>query len=98
MIRKKIKELSIKGQVLSKPTDSLKEPYILEFLDLKEENSYSESDLEKTIINKLENFLLELGKGFLFVGRQQRIILEDDNFRVGLAFYNRFLKCFVLID
>lgn len=93
-----IKELSRKGQVVTKPIDTIKEPYILNFLGLEEKDKYTESDLETAIINKLEHFLTELGKGFLFVGRQQRIIIEDEHFHVDLVFYNRLLQCFVLID
>lgn len=93
-----IKELSAKGQIISKPIDMLKEPYILEFLGLKEETIYTETELESAIINKLENFLLELGKGFLFQSRQQRISFDGKNFYIDLVFYNRILKCFVLID
>ncbi len=68
------------------------------FLGLEEKTSYNESDLESAIINKIEQFLVELGKGFLFVGRQQRITIEDDYYHVDLVFYNRLLRCFVLID
>ncbi len=93
-----IKELSRKGQVVTKPIDTIKEPYVLDFLGLEEKDRYTESDLETAIINKLEHFLTELGKGFLFVGRQQRITIEDEHFYVDLVFYNRLLQCFVLID
>lgn len=93
-----IKELSRKGQFISKPSDTIKEPYVLDFLGLEERDKYTESDLETAIINKLEHFLTELGKGFLFVGRQQRITIEDEHFYVDLVFYNRLLQCFVLID
>ena len=93
-----IKELSRKGQVVTQPIDTIKEPYVLDFLGLEEKDKYTESDLETAIINKLENFLTELGKGFLFVGRQQRITIEDEHFYVDLVFYNRLLQCFVLID
>lgn len=93
-----IKELSKKGQVVTKPIDTIKEPYVLDFLGLEEKDKYTESDLETAIINKLEHFLTELGKGFLFVGRQQRITIEDEHFYVDLVFYNRLLQCFVLID
>lgn len=93
-----INELSRKGQVVTKPIDTIKEPYILDFLGLEEKDKYTESDLETAIINKLEHFLTELGKGFLFVGRQQRITIEDEHFYVDLVFYNRLLQCFVLID
>ena len=93
-----IKELSRKGHVVTKPIDTIKEPYVLDFLGLEEKDKYTESDLETAIINKLEHFLTELGKGFLFVGRQQRITIEDEHFYVDLVFYNRLLQCFVLID
>lgn len=93
-----IKELSRKGQVITKPIDTIKEPYVLDFLGLDEKDKYTESDFETAIINKLEHFLTELGKGFLFVGRQQRITIEDEHFYVDLVFYNRLLQCFVLID
>ncbi len=94
----KVKELSEKGLVLEKPKDAIKDPYVLEFLGLPERNEYSESQLEQEIINKLEHFLLELGNGFTFVARQKRISLDDTHFRIDLVFYNRILKCFVLID
>lgn len=96
--KKSVKELSEKGQLITKPIDTIKEPYVLDFLGLEEHEKYSESDLETAIINKLEHFLKELGKGFLFVGRQQRITIEDEYFYVDLVFYNRLLQCFVLID
>lgn len=90
--------LSQKGQILDNPIDALKSPYVLEFLNLNEDSRYSENDLETAIIDKLEQFMLELGKGFLFEGRQKRITLNGDHFYIDLAFYNRLLKCFVLID
>jgi len=93
-----VKELSRKGQVITKPIDTIKEPYVLDFLGLEEREKYTESDLETAIINKLEHFLMELGKGFLFVGRQQRITIEDEHYHVDLVFYNRLLQSFVLID
>lgn len=96
--KKEIKKLSQKGQVIERPTDALKSHYVLEFLGLEEAESYSESDLETAIINKLENFMLELGNGFLFEGRQRRFTFEGDSFFVDLVFYNRLLKCFVLFD
>ncbi len=80
------------------PEDSLKNPYILEFLGLDESKKYSESELEQKIIDNLEHFLLELGKGFTFVGRQQRFTFEEQHFFVDLVFYNRLLKCFVVVD
>jgi predicted nuclease of restriction endonuclease-like (RecB) superfamily len=80
------------------PEDIIKDPYILEFLGLEEETKYSESDIEQAIINKLEQFLLELGKGFAFIGRQQRFTFDERHFFVDLVFYNRLLQCFVLVD
>lgn len=96
--KEKVRLLSQKGQVLDNPSDLIKQPYILEFLGLKEETAYSESELEHSIISRIENFLLELGKGFLFEARQKRITFESQNFYVDLVFYNRLLRCYVLID
>lgn len=96
--KEKIKELSEKGLVFEKPKDAIKDPYILEFIGLPEHTNYSESDLEQELINKLEHFLLELGNGFTFVARQKRISFDEKHFRIDLVFYNRILKCFVLID
>jgi predicted nuclease of restriction endonuclease-like (RecB) superfamily len=94
----KVKELGKKGQVIQKPSDAVKDPYILEFLNLHEKDFYSENDFEQAIINKLQGFLLELGKGFLFVDRQKRIKMDGDDYSIDLVFYNRILRCFVLID
>ncbi|WP_395053646.1 YhcG family protein [Flavobacterium sp.] len=93
-----ILKLSEKGQIIEKSKYIIKDPYILEFLGLPELHHYSESELEQEIINKLENFLLELGHGFAFVARQQRITFDDKHFRIDLVFYNRVLRSFVLID
>ena len=96
--KEEIKALANKGQLLEKPKDLIKDPYILEFIGLPEHAKYSESDLEQKIIDKLEHFLLELGTGFTFVARQKRISFDDKHFRIDLVFYNRLLNCFVLID
>mgnify|MGYP000166839786 CR=1 FL=1 len=96
--KKEVKQLSRKGQIIEKPDDMLKNPYVLEFLGLDEKAKYSESDLESAIIDKLERFLLELGKGFLFEARQKRFTFDEDHFFVDLVFYNRLLRCYVLID
>ena len=96
--KEKLKELSVKGKIIEKAQDIIKDPYILEFLGLDEKSDYSENKLETEIIDKLEMFLLELGKGFTFVGRQVRFTFDERHFRVDLVFYNRLLKCFVLID
>lgn len=93
-----IKQLAEKGQILEKPSDLLKDPYILEFLDLPEQHQYTESDLETAIIDKLKHFLLELGKGFTFVARQFRMTIDEKHFKADLVFFNRLLKCFVVID
>ena len=84
-------------KILVKPRDLIKDPYVFEFLDLPEHN-YRESELENSLIEKLEHFLLELGKGFAFIGQQYRITLDNTHFYVDLVFYHRILKCFVLID
>jgi predicted nuclease of restriction endonuclease-like (RecB) superfamily len=94
----KVKELGKKGQVIIKPSDAVKDPYILEFLDLQIQDSYSENDLETALINKIEHFLQELGKGFLFLHRQKRIKMDGDDYRIDLVFYHRILRCFVLFD
>jgi predicted nuclease of restriction endonuclease-like (RecB) superfamily len=96
--KKSVKQLGKKGQIIEKPTDALKHHTVLEFLDLKEDESYTESDLENEIISKLEHFMMELGKGFLFEGRQKRFTFEGDSFYVDLVFYNRLLRCYVLLD
>lgn len=96
--KKAIKILSEKGQIIEKAKDSLKDPYILEFIGLPENEKFSESEFEQKIIDKLEHFLLELGKGFTFVGRQVRFTFDEEHFRVDLVFYNRLLQCFVVID
>ena len=93
-----IRELARKGQHISKPQDLLKEPYVLEFLGLQERAGYSESDLESAIVTHIENFLLELGKGFLFEARQKRFTFDEEHFFVDLVLYNRLLRCYVLID
>ena len=94
---KEIQLLSQEGQIIEKPEDIMKEPYILEFLGL-ENKQFTETELETKIIDNLEHFLLELGKGFAFMGRQKRFSFENRHFYVDLVFYNRLLKCFVLID
>ncbi len=93
-----VRKLAAEGQIVTRPEDILKEPYVLEFLGLDEKASYSESDLEQAIIDRIERFLLELGKGFLFEARQKRFTFEEDHFYVDLVFYNRLLRCYVLID
>lgn len=91
-------KLAKKGQILEKGKDLIKDPYILEFLGLPEEKIYTEQMLEKKIIENLQAFLLELGKGFAFIGNQYRITLNNNHFYIDLVFYHRILKCFVIID
>jgi len=93
-----ILELAKQGQIIQQPTDIIREPCVLEFLKIPEPYHLSESDLEARLINHLQQFLLELGKGFAFIGRQYRITLANRNHYVDLVFYHRILKCFVLID
>jgi len=90
--------LSKQGQIVQQPTDIIREPYVLEFLKIPEPYHLTETDLEKRLIDHLQHFLLELGKGFAFIGRQYRITLGNRNHYVDLVFYHRILKCFVLID
>ncbi|MBI2667050.1 DUF1016 domain-containing protein [Candidatus Woesearchaeota archaeon] len=91
-------KLSKKGQLVEKPADAIKEPYILEFLGLEESLKYSENEVESLIISKLKDFILELGRDFLFVDRQKRITIGNRHYRIDLIFYHRILKCFVLVD
>ena len=96
--KSKIEELSKKGNSLQQAQDIIKDPFVLEFLDIKENTNYLESDLEKNILEHLKEFLLELGKGFAFIGNQVRITIDNEHFYPDLVFYNRILKCFVIID
>ena len=96
--KKGVTQLAQKGQIIENPLDIIKDPYILEFLNLPEQHQYSENDLETAIIDKLAHFLLELGKGFTFVGRQVRFTFDEKQYKVDLVFFNRLLKCFVVLD
>ena len=93
-----VMRLAKEGQVVEKPSDILKDPVVLEFIGLKADASYSESDLEGAIISRLQDFLLEMGKGFLFEARQKRFTFEERHFYVDLVLYNRLLQCYVLVD
>jgi predicted nuclease of restriction endonuclease-like (RecB) superfamily len=93
-----IRDLARHGQHVANPQDLLKDPYVLEFLGLEEKTRYSEADLESAIVTHIENFLLELGKGFLFESRQKRFTFDEEHFFVDLVFYNRLLRAYVLID
>lgn len=94
----KVYRLALEGQKVEKAEDAVKDPYVLEFLGLKELPEYSESELESRIIDHLQQFLLELGTGFAFIGRQVRFTFDEEHFMVDLVFYNRLLRCFVLFD
>lgn len=94
----KVYRLALEGQTIESPKDVVKDPYVLEFLGLPELPSYSETELESRIIDHLQQFLLELGTGFAFVGRQERFTFDEEHFMVDLVFYNRLLRCFVLFD
>lgn len=96
--KNKVYQLAVEGQKVELPKDAVKDPYVLEFLGLPEFPSYSETELESRIIDHLQQFLLELGTGFAFVGRQKRFTFDEEHFIVDLVFYNRLLSCFVLFD
>jgi predicted nuclease of restriction endonuclease-like (RecB) superfamily len=91
-------QLATQGQIIQQPTDVFKDPVVIEFLGLPESPRLTESDLETALIGNLQAFLLELGKGFAFVSRQERITLDDDHFYIDLVFYHTILKCYILID
>lgn len=96
--KQEVYRLSTEGKITEKPKDVVKDPYVLEFLGLPQLPEYSETELESKIIDHLQQFLLELGTGFAFVGRQVRFTFEEEHFIVDLVFYNRLLRCFVLFD
>lgn len=96
--RDKVARLALEGQTIESPEDAVKDPYVLEFLGLPELPEYSETELETKVIDHLQKFLLELGTGFAFIGRQVRFTFNEEHFRVDLVFYNRLLRCFVLFD
>ena len=96
--KQKVLELSKQGQIIEKPEDILKEPYVLEFLGIPENKPAKESDLEKKLLERIEDFLLELGRGFMFVGTQQRVTIGNVHHHVDMVFYNKLLKAYVLID
>ena len=90
--------LAREGQVIEKPEDILREPYVFEFTGLPQLPVYGEGDLEEALVNNLSQFFLELGKGFTYVGRQQKLVIAGRTYKVDLVFYHRILKCFVLVD
>ena len=96
--KKGVRAMARKGLQVSAPADVMKDPVVLEFLEMQERSHWHERDLEQALIDKMQMFLLELGKGFCFVGRQKRISIDGDHFYIDLVFYNRLLQCFVLVD
>lgn len=96
--KNKVMRLAEKGQIIEKSEDVIKNPIVLEFVGLEPNSSYSETKLENAIISKLQTFLLEMGRGFLFEARQKRFTFDEDNFYVDLVLYNRILQCYVLVD
>ncbi|GIJ95005.1 hypothetical protein CAPN002_22230 [Capnocytophaga stomatis] len=96
--KNKVLELALKGQEIQRPADIIKDPYVFEFLGIPEEKPILESDLEKALINHIEKFLLELGRGFMFVGSQQRVTLGNTHYYVDMVFYNKILRSYVLIE
>jgi predicted nuclease of restriction endonuclease-like (RecB) superfamily len=96
--KKGLMRLATKGHVVQKPADVFKDPVVIEFLGLPESPKLAETDLETALINNMQTFLLELGKGFAFVARQQRLTLDGDHFYADLVFYHTILKCYVIID
>ena len=91
-------EVARKERIPEKPEEIIKDPMVLEFLGLERKAAYYEKDLESAIVSHIADFLLEMGKGFSFVARQKRILLEDDEYFIDLVFYNRLLRCFVIIE
>ena len=96
--KKSLLKVARKERKPEKPEEIIKDPMVLEFLGLEKKATYYQKDLESAIIHHIADFLLELGKGFSFVARQKRILLEDDEYFVDLVFYNRLLRCFVIIE
>ena len=96
--KQEVMRLAREGQIVERPEDILKEPYVFEFTGLPQLPVYDEGDLEEALVNNLSLFFLELGKGFTYVGRQQKVVIGGRTYKVDLVFYHRILKCFVLID
>lgn len=98
MNKQEVLDLALKGNEIVKPLDIVKDPYVLEFLGLPEDKPMMESDLEEALVRQIEKFLLELGKGFMFVGTQQRVTFGNVHYYVDMVFYNKILKSYVLIE
>ncbi|HDP98453.1 MAG TPA: DUF1016 family protein [bacterium] len=96
--KKGLSKLAQKGQIIETPEDAIKDPYVLEFLGLNENERWHESDLEQALMDHLQKFLLELGKGFMFVDRQMRISINNEHYRIDMVFYHKYLKSYILVD
>lgn len=96
--KEKVLGLALKGNEIAKPIDMVKDPYVFEFLDLPEDKPIMENELEESLVIHIEKFLLELGKGFMFVGTQQRVTFNNYHYYVDMVFYNKILKSYVLIE
>ena len=96
--KEKVLDLALKGNEIATPNDIIKDPYVFEFLGLPEEKPIMESDLEKALVTHIEKFLLELGKGFMYVGSQQRVTLGNTHYYIDMVFYNKILRSYVLIE
>lgn len=96
--KEKVLSLALQGNEISQPADIIRDPYVFEFLGLPEDKPFLESDLEKALVQQIENFLLELGRGFMFVGTQQRVTINNTHYYVNMVFYNKILRAYVLIE
>lgn len=96
--KERVLSLALKGNEISKPADIIRDPYVFEFLGLPEDEPFLESDLEKALVQQIEKFLLELGRGFMFVGTQQRVTVNNTHYYVDMVFYNKILRAYVLIE
>ncbi len=96
--KEKVLSLAMKGNEIEKPADVIRDPYVFEFLGIPEDKVFLESDLEKALVEQIEKFLLELGRGFMFVGTQQRVTFSNHHYYVDMVFYNKILRSYVLIE
>lgn len=96
--KQKVLQLALKGNEIATPADIIKDPYVFEFVGIPENKPMMESDLEQALVRGIENFLLELGRGFMFVGTQQRVTINNTHYYVDMVFYNKILKAYVLIE
>ena len=96
--KEKVLEMAEKGNEIAQPQDIIRDPYVFEFLGLPEDKPFLESDLERALVQQIEKFLLELGRGFMFVGTQQRVTINNTHYYVDMVFYNKILRAYVLIE